>query len=735
MTTAATVGTTRHEVPELNSFVSEGTLPEVPPLPTFAGEDSIISTHDSSGATSNNTSLLSVPLAAAAATADSQRTAMIEAAPSVSVEPVAVAPPLPPAGAELQTTAEVEDSAAGTTFSECSSSLVIAGTSPLSVPSAGTASSALMESQQTTTEDSALSDYHSSFATSSTSLLSIPPNRTAPPAVVAELPPTAAPPAVMVPQGTNEDKVLHPALGKKVQPVFDTAFATSTTSEARSAQASPMSTGGNEDLAAALRSALAQVVEEAKACLVAEQKAEDSCAEADNEEVSCFEAEHEATNSADQADPQTTRSAGDSAMLDDKGLSFISAVECVTDTAEVKHLRNFAVGDDCLSTECTVSVPTATTTTPTNADAAASTARTTPTNADVAAATAAAPAEPEAASEAEADEPAEVATDGCESTLEVEAAQEIQQPLGDLHSLGSTASCHVDCDMAGDSKEDESPKLELVAEVPENLAASCLQTCEEDAETPEVPENLAASCLQTCEEDAETPEARSHRNGEQHCSPCRASIVPAEDREEHSSPHQSNIAPLEDPQDCEEHCSVMQLMTPERGADAKREAELACPVTCHDVHEVEHEVAPETAGLTSKTAKSSRRDSMTLVAFDLAQPAKETEPVRCNAAPRRVSVTWMLRRGWRSTGGGALPVRATTPPRLRQPVQSRRRNQHDGSAQANHRSDHTEDALRPKASVSSVAQNAAFVLLGATCAMATMVELAWRLGPDPEPFS
>jgi len=695
--TIVTAGTdARLEGPDVNSFKTEVILPEVPPLPTFLGQDSIISDHCSSFATSN-ASLLSVPLSAAAPpTVAAELTSMTEVVPSVTVEALVVAKALRPADMEPPAAAVVEDSA----LSECAT----IGTSLLSIPAAGAVGLTVMESQMTA-EDSSASDCYISGATSSTSLLSVPKSAGVPLALVAEPPPHAAPPsALMLPQGTTEDMLLHPAPVKSVQPVF----------EASSAQASPMNSGGSEDVAAALRFALMQVVEEAKACLVAEQQAEDARAEAGDEEEACVEAEHE-TN------PHNTNSSGDATGLEDQGLCFISAVECVTHPAEAKHLGSFAVVDDCSSTACTVSISATTMTTPTNADAAAATAIVA--TANWAAAT---EAEPEAESEAEVDAYAEAATDLRASTIEVELAQEMRIPLGDFHGLASTTSGHSDCNMVSSLAEDQTSQAQVVAE----------EHC--------------------------SPRLTSvvHSDGtEEHCSPHRTSIVDSDSTEEHCSPPRTSIAHSEGteehcslrivhPDGTEERCSesmssnvhsegrqecrardsgdfgeVMPLVTPERGADAGRKAELACAVTC-SVHEAEH----ETPGLTSQMAKKSKpRESMTLVAFDLVQRAKETVPARCDIAPRRVSVAWMLRRGWCSTGGGASPVTAT-PPRLRQAVRSRSRKLHDGSAQANHRSDHL-------ATVSSAAQKTACVLLGATCAFVTIVELAWRLGPDPELFS
>jgi len=510
------------------------------------------------------------------------------------VDELVVATALRTADVEPPAAAVVEDSA----LSECATT----GTSLLSIPPAGTVRSTVMESQ-TTTEDSALSDCYSSGAMSCTSLLSISQTGRAPAAVMAELPHHIVPQAA-----TTEDMLLHPAPVKSIQPVL----------EAPSAQASPMNAGGSEDLAAALRSALAQVVEEAKACLVAEQQAEDARDEAGDEEDACIEAEHE-------------------------------------DPAEVKYLRrSLAVVDDCSSTTCTVSMSATTMTTPTNVDAATTTAAAAGANL-----AAAAEAGPEAESEMEVDAYAKTATDASASTVEAEVAQEIWKPLGDFHGLASTTSCHSDCNMASSLPEDQTSQPQMIAEE------------------------------------------------------CRA-------------------------RDSGDFGEVMPLVTPERGVDAGRKAELACALEC-SAHEVESEAAPETPGLTPQMAKKpNRRESMTVVAFELAQRAKETEAGEPTAvattvttlsdiAPRRVSVTWMLRRGWRSTGGGASPV-TTTPPRLRQITKSRSCKQHDGSAQANRRSDQP-------ANMSSAAQKTVCVLLGATCAVFTLVELAWWLGPDPEHFS
>lgn len=242
-----------------------------------------------------------------------------------------------------------------------------------------------------------------------------------------------------------------------------------------------------------------------------------------------------------------------------------------------------------------------------------------------------------------------------------------------------------------------------------------------------------------------------HSEGtERHCSLQRSSIVHAEDgREEHCSPLRSSIVLSEG---TEEHCSsimsstvhsegrqcyrardsghfveVMSLVTPERGADAGRRAELAKAVMCR-AHETESEAVPEAPGLVSRVAEKSKwHKSVTHVAVAPARAAKQPVAALCNIAPRRVSVTRMLRRGWRSTGGGASPV-TVTPPRLRQPAQSRPCKEHNWRAQTDHRVDHL-------ATVLSAAQKATFVLLGTTFAVFTMIELAWRLGPDPEPFS
>jgi len=312
----------------------------------------------------------------------------------------------------------------------------------------------------------------------------------------------------------------------------------------------------------------------------------------------------------------------------------------------------------------------------------------------------------------------------------VESVQEIRQQLEDLHGLASTTSDQSDSNVARSLAEDQTAQLQMAAE--------------------------ATGDLQLCEEAAAVLEVFPHGDEEEHCSPRRNSVLPSEDREENCSPRRSSMFLAEDTQDHGsarksstvrsgdklEHCSasrssvahperrqVEPLMTPERGVDAGREAELAHAAKC-SLHENGQELAPEAPGLTSQIAKKSkRRESMTLVAIDPAQIAKETAPARCNVTPRRVSITWMLRRGWSSTGGGAVPVNAT-PPRLRQ----RPRKQHE-NVQADHRSDHMRHSSPAQATVSSVARNAAYVLLGATCVMISVVELAWRLGPDPEPFS